>query len=409
MARHTLSIYSPTGIFLSYLAGWVSIDVTLAERDPGPMTIMLLPAYRDDFFQRDCRIVYERAEYGVPFGAGTIVGDTAWLLTGREHVLNEAGQHRVVLICDHPTSLLGRRVIAYDEGSVQADKNDIASDVIYDYIRQQFTTATDTARNLSSDHFLVDDPGVAFGPTVAASGSYRNLLDVLSDVTQQAAAQGTYIGVEVYTPTPPGPFHARIYHTLRGTDHTQDDGLQVRLGPFSANMAQASMREDWSSVVTYVYAGGAGKGDERLTATAEDTTLSSQSPFGRFEHFQSSNTDSQSTLDAEVYRTLRDFRPDRVFEGALSAAADGDYIYGVHYTWGDLVIGSFRAENVIAATIDGTYLSGVGGWTEFEFPCRVNPVHIQAARLFDPDAPPGDTAIGITETIEVHLQSVEST
>lgn len=408
MTRHTLSLYSPNGSFLAYLQAWVSIDVTLSEREPGPMTIVLMPAYRDDMFQRDCRIVYERALDGTPFGAGQMVGDTAWLLTGREHALSETGEHRIVLICDHPTSLLGRRIIAYDEGSTQADKNDIASDVIYDYIRQQFVTATDTARNLSTDHFLVDDPGVSFGPTVAASGSMRNLLDVLNDAAQQASAQGTYIGFEVYTPTPPGPFHARIYHTMRGADHTQELGSQVRLGPFSANMSAASMREDWSSAVSFVYAGGAGKGDEQLTSTAEDTTLSAQSPFGRFEHFLRSSTDSQSTLDAEVYRTLRDFRPQRVFEGGLNAAAEGDYLYGIHYTWGDLVIGSFRAENLVAATFDGLYISGIGGWTEFEFPCRVNPVHIQVARLFDPDRPPGDTAIGSSETIEVHLQSVES-
>lgn len=402
MAYHTLNLYSPTGTHLAELAFWLSIDVTLSERELSPMTIMLAPVYSDALFQRDCRIVYERTPDRVSAGP-QVVGDTAWLLTGREHVLDEQGQHRIVLTCDHPTSLLGRRVIAYDEGSSAAHKHDLIDDVIYDFIDEQLVSATDTARNVSATHFVLDDPGLSVGPTVAIDGSYRNLLDVLYDLTQQAAAQGDYIGFEVYTPVVPGPFHARRYRVLRGTDHTQDAGSLVRLGPFSANMSAASMREDWSSAVSYVYAGGAGKQDERLTSVREDAALSSQSPFGRFEYFLSSSTDSQSTLDLEVYRALRDFRPRRVLEAAFNAAAEGGYVYGVDYTWGDLVIGTFQAPNIAGAFYSDIPTS----WTEFEFPCRVNPVHIQVARRFDADNL-GMGPIGIDETIEAHLQSVDS-
>lgn len=399
MPLHNLVAYSPTGEYRATLR-WKSIDVTLAERDQGVLTVALFPEYRDDLFQRDSRIAFWRYPNNAGIETGKLVGDTVWLVSGRKRVLTDAGQHSIVLTCQHPNALLGRRVVAYDEGSFEADKTDLASEVLYDYIDENFVSATDTARNFPSAHFVLDPvSGPDFGPTLDIAGSYRNVLDILRDAAQSAAAQGSYIGYEVYTPTPPGPFHARLYRNQRGVNRGFTSGQPLIITSWSALMRRASVSEDWSTVASFVYAGGTGKQDERLLSTQSDATLIAQTPFGRAEHFESFNTDNTATLDSNAYKLLRDYRPQRIFDGSVAPLTDqhARMTYDVDYTWGDIVGARFAAPLIERSGL-------IASWENYQFDVRVNPVHIQVVRTFDQHG----FVLGTEETIEIMLQSVES-
>lgn len=396
MAWHTITLYSPTGVYIDQLR-WKSIDVTLVERDLGVLTVGLFPEYSDALFQRDCRISYHRVPEGAGYNSGKMVGDTMWLVTARERVMDEHGQHTIVLICQHPNALLGRRVVAYDEGTAQADKSDVGSDNCYDYVNENFVAATDAARNLSSAHFVLDPrPAPTFGSNAPIAGSYCNVLEILQDITQASASLGVYMGFEVYVQQPPGPFRCRFYSKQRGTNRGFTSAQPIVVDP-SVIGARANVREDWSSTVSVVYAGGEGKQDERVISSQEDATLSAQSPFGRAEFFESFNTADTSTLDYEAQGVLRAYRPRREFEGGVNPAAQPyGAVYDVDYTWGDIVGARFIAP---------TYANGVAYiWTTYQFDCRVNPVHIQAVRRYNEYM----QEIGIDETIEIHLQSVAS-
>lgn len=398
MSQHSIRIYSPTGEFLRSLR-WKSIDCSLVEGG-GVLTIALFPEYRDDLFARDSRIAYLRAPEGAFIETGKLVGDTMWLLTRRRRIITEAGQHSIALICQHPNALLGRRVVAYDEGSAEANKSDIASDVIYDYLDENFVSATDTARNVSSAHFLLDArPSPTFGPSAPIAGSYRTVLELIQDICRSAAAQGTYMNVEVYVQSPPGPFRVRIYRNQRGANRGSTSGQPLIISPSSAKMVRASVDEDWSTAVSFVYAGGAGNLDERVVQTQEDTTLSAQSPFGRFEHFESFNTDDTAILGTEAYKVLRDYRPHRAFDGSVTPVAEqySGAIYDVNYTWGDIVNVRFQAPLI-------NNFGQAYAWELYSFDVRVNPVHIQVVRQFDEF----QNVIGTDEQVEITLQSIDS-
>lgn len=401
MSQHSIRLYSPTGQYLQALR-WKSIDCSLVEGDGGVLTVSLFPEYRDDLFARDSRIAYLRAPDGVSIDTGTLVGNTMWLLSRRRRIIQADGQHSIALICQHPNVLLGRRVVAYDEGTTQADKTDQASSVVYEYLTENFSSATDTARNVSSAHFVIDpQPSPSFGPSAPIAGSYRTVSEIIDDIIKSAAAQGTYMGVEVYVQSPPGPYHVRIYQNQRGADRGFASGKTVTLTPATARMVRATVDEDWSTAVSYVYAGGAGNKDERVTATVEDSVLSKQSPFGRFERFESFNTTETVILGTEAYKVLRDYRPRRHFDGSVTPDADQTWgeFYDITYTWGDIVGVQFRAPLISV---------GAGqpfAWEQYQFDARVNPVHLQAVRTFDA----AGYILGMEETVEIFFQSVEST
>jgi ReqiPepy6 Gp37-like protein len=398
MTNYSVRMWSPTGESIGPLR-WKSFDCTLAERMIGVLTIQLFPEYRDDLFQRDCRIALLRAPEGVFIESGKLVGDTMWLLTKRARTLDQNGQHTITLTCQHPNVLMNRRVVAYDEDSAESRKSDLASDVLYDYINENFVAATVAARNISTSHFVLDPrPSPAFGPTLEMEGSYRSVMSILQDAAQSAAAQSSYIGYEVYVQTAPGPFRVRLYNRVRSTDRGATSGQPLIIGPYTAKMIRVDVSEDWSTSVSVAYAGGSGNLDERIVSSQEDTTLSGQSPIGRFEHFESFNADDATLLSTSAYKMLRDYRPHRNFGATIVPYAEqyAGAVYDVNYTWGDIVSAQFNAP-----IIRGNQLQS---WITYQFDCRVNPVHLRATRTFDDLGNPQRT----DENVEITLQSVAS-
>ena len=398
---HILRLYTPTGEFIQDLDAWKSIDVTLTENDIAPLTITLSPQYTDQIFSRDCRVLYERApaagEYYLP---ARIVGDTMWLLGSKERVVEEDGSSSIVLICDHPNKILASRVVAYNEGTAQADKSDLASTVINEIVNQNLSAgATDATRRISTSHFVLDTaPNPAIGATVAKSFSYQNVLSAIQEICQSSAQQDYYMGFEVWCPTPPGPFRFRQYGRQRGTNRgfASDQpfilySLSQQYGGFMAS----SVREDWSNVVSFVYAGGPGKVDERSVQSVSDPTLMAQSPFGRVEAFLSAQSSDATALNSEAYKMLRAARPQRDFNADF--ANQTQYIYDVHYTWGDIIGVNFAAPII-------TY-GALSGWVTYKFDVRLNPVHITAQRFYDQDG----YIIDEQEKVEISLRSISST
>lgn len=399
MTQLSINLFSPAGEYVQRLR-WKAIDCTLVERNIGLLTIQLMPEYRDDLFTRDSRIALLRAPDDQWVETGSLFGDTMWLLAKRARALDTNGQHTLTLVCQHPNALLDRRVVAYNEGSAQANKSDLASSVLYAYINENFVAATDTTRNVSSTHFVLDPtPGAAFGPTLDTAASYQGVLDILNDAAQSAAAQGSYIGYEVYVQQAPGPFRVRLYNHLRGTDRGYTSSQPLVIGPYTAKMNRVAVSEDWSNAISYVYAGGAGNQDERQVSPASDATLISQSPFGRYETFESFNTIGTAILTANAYKVLRDHRPRRDFAATVTPYAEqtSGAVYGINYNWGDVVGALFNAPVVV----DGQIQS----WVTYRFDCRVNPVHLRATRDYDEYGNVGE----IHEEIEITLQSVDST
>lgn len=406
-AIQRLRLFSPTGEYVRTLASWRSIDCVLAENQSSPLTIALLPEYSDDMFPRHSRIVYERTPSTMyDYGIMKLVGNTTWLLQGTERRIEPNGKSTIVLNCEHPNCLMDSRVVAYDEGTIQADKGDIGSDVLYDIANENFVTATDTARNISSAHFVLDPrPSPAFGETVSNSTSYRNVLAIFQEIIKASAQGGNYCGFEVYTPIAPGPFHLRFYLGYRGTNRGLTSGQPFVLhSTFVTPGGFGSSRtwQDWGGTASFVYAGASGKQDERIIGTAQDDNLIKQSPFGRWEYFQSLNSQDSFAADSEALKALRERRPQRAF--ASDFGNQSQYVYDVHYTWGDIIVAQFSAPTIVNGSVTS--------WVNYSFDVRIDPVHITAQRYFDENDVPvvgPNNEIQEEETLEIHLRSVEST
>lgn len=385
MASHYLNIYSPDGIYLDSLNDFTVLECTLAELNIGTLTIILPATHDPTIYRRDGRIAYYRApSASLSSGAYRLVGGTTWLLAHVTRKLDRELNERVRLVCVHPNALLMRRVVAYDEGTSQADKTAAADNMIKAYVRENFVSATDTARNWSSSLFSVEaDVGAA--PSVSKAASYRTVLPTLQEIAAAAAAAGTYTGFEV-TGGETGAYVLRTYIGQRGADRSSTNNQPLVLSVGYGSMNEVELDDNWMDMASFVYAGGSGKGDERPVRPASDAALIAQSPYGRIEWFQNAaQTDDATTLDSEAARALHERRPRQLFTGDI---ADTEYAtFGEEYDWGDRVVGEYAPSR------------GFGFVRQFD--CRVNPVRIRVERT-------ENTETGMlqeTETLDIRLRS----
>jgi hypothetical protein len=318
-----------------------------------------------------------------------LVGGTTWLIAGRKRTIDLVNHKETVsLLAVHPNHLLARRVVAYDEGSTQADKAAAADNVIKAYVRENFTTATDTARNWASTLFTVDaDLGAA--PTVNKAASYRTVLNTCQEVAAAASGGGTYTNFEVVG-AERGAFRLRTYTNQRGVDRSSTGGkplvISVSMGEFNG----VELEENWINIATAVYAGGSGRQDERLVTFVSDTALIGESSYGWVEWFQSAGgTTDASVLNDEALRALRERRPRIVFSSAVKDTEFATFME--EYDWGDRVVGEYARPDPQGA-----------GFTDIQqFDCRVDPVRIRVERSEDPETGQ-QTEV---ETLDIRLRS----
>lgn len=391
--QHNLFLFSPAGQFLTTLDSPEKIDCVLNENNIGVLEVTLPLSGDDSFFVRDARLAYYRTPV---FSGNTIiprlVGGSAFLIARSRKVAQEDGTWRRVVTALHPNCLLDRRVVAYNEGTSQASKTAGADNLMKAIVRENFTAATDTARNWSSSIFTVEADAGASTVAVQIECSYRNVLQTLQEVCAQAAMSSEYTGFEVSTPVENGPYTFRTYIGQRGVDRGSTSGAPLILGNNYGSIGAIEFDEDWSNVASFIYAGGQGALDERIVATDSDATLIAASPYGRTEIFASqSQTEQTLMLEGVAARRLYELRPRQVFAGV---AIDTDAAtFGDEFDWGDLVVGEF------AVPIASGYGTGVR-YTRVD--CRVNPVHISVSRTENQET----GVVSYAETLEIHLRGV---
>lgn len=391
---HILTLCTPQGDRLDYLSDFITLDCVLSEGNIGTLTLELPPTHKYDFFQRDARIAYYRAPPNdLSAGQFRLVGNTLWLLTGRARQIVRDGsgwRETIAIKAVHPNHLLARRVVAYDEGTTNADKTAAADDMIKAYVRENFTAASDTTRNWAATLFAVDADLVA-APSVQKAASYRTVLTVCQELAAAAATAGTYTNFEIYCPTPEnGALRLRTYTGQRGENRSSSSGQPLVLSLAGGGFDSVRLEEDWTDMASVVYAGGSGRLDERLVPTAvRDTDLINGSPYGRIEWFQTASGDDVFVLTDEGRRALRERRPRQLFTASVRDTEVATF--GEEFDWGDRVIGQYERPD-----------SQTGVFTDIQqFDCRVDPVRIHVERSEDPETGKQRE----TETLDIRLRS----
>ena len=345
----------------------------MSEMGVGTLIIDGPPTHDPSLYQRDGRIAYRRDTTPLQFSARMrLVGNTTWLIARRQLIVDRDQSQAVRITCVHPNALLARRVVAYAEASAEAKKTALADNMIKAIVRENFTAATDTDRNWSSAFFTVEADTSA-SASIDKEMSYRMVLQVCQEIAAAASA-GIYTGFEVYSPLETGPYTLRTYTGQRGTDRSSTSGQVLTLGVNYGSLGDTELDENWMEMVSFVYASGSGKQNQRIVQPTSDAALIAASPYGRIEWLQNvTQTSDTAVLLSEGARALRERRPRLLFTGAVRETEYATFMD--EYDWGDRVVGefpaSFRAHGFTWAAP-----------TE-SFDCRVDPVKIVVERTED--------------------------
>lgn len=340
---YAVSLLDPYGIELNLINEWLTLSYTRSVNDVGVLELVLDGNYSPFAnLMLDGRLVVWRNARGRTY-ADT---DTTFFIRKIERTLASSGERTITVVGLSAVELLRRRIVAYDAGSSQAAKSDLADDLMKEVVRENLgSSATDSDRDLSA--YLDVEADVSLGPTVNADFARDSVLAVCQEVSQTTVQAGSPVYFDIVAPAQ-ASLEFRTYRGQRGLDHTYPDGINpVILSPERGNLVNVSRTYDWSDEVTFVYCGGQDAGVSRDVQSASSEDRITLSPFNRRERFvnYSQATSGSGTLQDQAQAGLRDGRPKRSFTGEL-VNVPGTTEYGVHWKFGDLITAEFEGEAV---------------------------------------------------------------
>jgi len=188
--------------------------------------------------------------------------------------------------------------------------------------------------------YLTNQANLGDGQSLAMQCAWRNLMDVIQDLSDASTQLGTYMAADIVAPTEQ-TLQLRTYATVRGVDHRASSAQPVILSEDQGSLANCQLTVDRSEEVTFAVAGGSGEKTQRLIRTSLDATRMAESPLNRIEQFGdysniSDATALQNIADAMVRagRPRIEFTADMVETDAATR--------GIHYDLGDMVTAAFR-------------------------------------------------------------------
>lgn len=334
--RTTCRLADPIGNHLIEIANYTALDYIL-NCSPGGIGVLelTLPATFDTtLLMRDGRIGAWRSINGAP---PYLDGQAIFLIERIEY----ANDYTKVSAY-HASTLLFRRIIAYNAGTTYTNKAAAAADdQIKAFVDENMLAGivgasrdgVSTQEDVSA--YLTKQANLTLGASVAMAATRRNLGEVVKDLCDASTTAGTYLTAEIMAPTE-STLELRTYTTQRGVDHRASSSQPVILSESRGNLEKAVLIVDYSNECTMAIAGGQGEGDNRLIATTFDAARAGLSPFGRIERFiDASNVSSATTLQYNADAAVRDGRPVTMITGEqIDTPAT---TRGIHFDLGDMV------------------------------------------------------------------------
>lgn len=358
MRTSTYSVWlnSPTGDHIAAIPDFFSLRATQSLNDIGALTLTMPASFPYSYLEgrRDLQLEIWRRDIA---GGQTLLTNTIWLV--RRHSKSRRGGGMEYSIGAVPLlELLNRRIIYAYAGSAGADKEDPADDVCKALVRENMgADVLDSARDLST--YLTVAADISQAPSVIKKCAYRNLLQTLQEICQTSAALGTQLFFDITYSS----YHAFVFRTYTGQlglDRTDTTGVNTfYASEDSGSLVDPSYEEDYTSEITYVYAGGSGDGAGRVvgtapTATSVERSRQYASPFNRIEAFSDARNGYTTVAgcEYEAESTLRASRPRKSFSGSLIDTPQSRY--GIDWNYGDRVTAVFdnMRSDCLISTID---------------------------------------------------------
>jgi len=260
--------------------------------------------------------------------------DTVFFVRKRTGSRDSRGKALVTVTALSALTIASSRIVAHYSGSPEAKKDDVAvDDMMKQIVRENLTNPSDPLRSLLA--YLSVDPNETKGPVSSKSFAWRNVLDVLADLSliSSQLEYPIYYDIEaVY----PDKLVFKTYPLLRGSDLTVADN-QLILSEEMGTLTDVVISNDATQEVSFVYSGGQGEGSQRIIKTAADDFRIKQSPFGRREGFRNaSNSDDENVVQAVADGQLKAGRPLFTFNGTILSNERAQY--GIDWRFGDLLV-----------------------------------------------------------------------
>lgn len=325
---YTVLHYDPWGVPFPHhvLDHYSTLTWTRTENAVGVLILELPPIVTFAQFGRDTILVLQETTWG----RARNPADTIWFVQRRRRVRNEDGELRYVITAVDANHLLTRRIIHAFAGTAGAEKTGPADNLMKQWVREQCITAINTDRRVP----LTVDPDLGLAPSLTKGAAWEQVFDVLRDLADASAMQGTYLGFEIAARTP-AEFLFRTYIGQRGVNRGSRSADSLILSAAGGALTNVEYDEDWSSLASTVVAGGAGEETARIIQAADDAAAAGIGPYGRIEQFYGANNDTPAAVLADARQELR-ARRSRVTLTATALDTPGVQ-YGTHYDYGYIV------------------------------------------------------------------------
>jgi hypothetical protein len=251
----------------------------------------------------------------------------------------------------HDTNgLLGRRIVAYADGTAQATAATIeADDGMKDIVNENLHAgATDTDRDISalSEITFNIDADLTDGPVADSTFAWRRVTDVLEEFNELSYTGGTEVFYELKAAnidpiTEQVTYQFRTYTGQPGIDRTDITKYTQRaiLSENNGNLINQFYESDARKEQNYIYAVGPAEGENRDVEELSDQTRINASIFNRIEGYADASNVDPDNETAEIQDVgnehLARHRP-RIRAGGRVLNSTF-FSYGQHWGHGDKV------------------------------------------------------------------------
>jgi hypothetical protein len=241
--------------------------------------------------------------------------------------------------------LLDRRIIAHKSTTDEASKTDEADDMQKAIVRENMgplapVTEANRPREFPPAHFEVMGD-IADAPEITRSFAWRNVLDVLQEISETSGNLGTplYFSIDHVGPA---EFAFRTYTNVLGIDRTVSGGIApIIFSKEAGNIRNPFMREDWREEHNYVWGAGQGQGTARTVDPEKDLQRIARSIWAKREIFQDAREESTvQGVANKAFERLQNERPRLTFRAELLDTPQSRY--GIDWGFGDKVTIRFR-------------------------------------------------------------------
>lgn len=327
--RYEAVWYTHEGVRKGVIQAFNSLEYVKTQNAIGSLVIVMprgLMQY-DEFQVGDIFEVWR--EKG---GVLELQNETAYFLQDWEFYTDSAGAEYIQLKANDANWLLDTAIVWAYAGSAAASKTDYPDDMMKAIVEEQLGATSAIASRTK----LTCAPDLsAGGDEITKALAYRNVLDVVTDIAEQAKEAGVNLYFDVVR-TAPGTFEFRTYTGQRGQDHGRLSGDPRLVGKQYGNLSEATFGTYHADERNDILVGGQGEDESRLLVERYNTARMFASKWNRREYFKDSrDEETTAALNSDGDAALEEFAPKQVLTGTLNDTPGMQY--NIHYQFGDIL------------------------------------------------------------------------